>query len=393
MKKVLWISLRAPYDSVPSAGGKVHNFYIKNFKKSDKFELKLLSFCRENEVSELDLEKYNIECSIEVLSKNEKVRKILGLIGLPISLFEYSRVKRSIKRQVYDLKKNGYLPEIIILHWTELVLLLPFVKNIFKESKIIAIEEDVTFLKLQRKVLANRGIRKGIFKIQEVWLKEKEVSCLKKADLVVLNNKKDKKLVVSQGISEEKTFVTVPYYNDLSELPHGSNQRDVIFWGAMNRPENIEAVKWFIENVYRAIRDKIRFVVVGANPPDELRKYEEIGVEITGFVEDVSLYFKSCMCMVVPLQMGAGIKIKVLEGMSAGIPVLTNDIGIEGIYAQDKKEFLYCQQPEDYICSINKLLENNTEAKKIGENAREFIKNNFNMDISIQKFIDRVCDL
>ncbi len=57
MKKgtLLWVSLRAPYDTVTHAGGKVHNYYIKQFQKSNYFDIRLLTFCRENEIEKIDL--------------------------------------------------------------------------------------------------------------------------------------------------------------------------------------------------------------------------------------------------------------------------------------------------------------------------------------------------
>ena len=72
MKNLLWLSLRVPYDNVPHAGGKTHNYYIKSFNKTKKFNIKLLSFCYPNELKNIDLEQYSIENDISVIKRNEK---------------------------------------------------------------------------------------------------------------------------------------------------------------------------------------------------------------------------------------------------------------------------------------------------------------------------------
>lgn len=392
MKKILWISLRAPYDSVLHAGGKVHNFYIKEFNKSNKFDIRLISFCYESEVSKLDLDRYNITNDVYVIKKNVRLRNFFNRIGMPISLAEYLYIKKQIKQKLKELQKNSYMPDIVILHWTEIVMLFPRIKKIFPNSKIVAIEEDVTFLKLERKCRRSTGVKHILTEVQRILITRKELYALENADLAVLNNRKDHDLVISRGVPKDKLFIAVPYFENMANIiQRKPKEGNIIFWGAMNRPENIEAVKWFTNHVFARLKDKyrVKFIVIGANPTQDVLKLEEMGVEVTGFVNSPWEYFESCMCMVVPLLMGAGIKIKVLEGMSAGIPILTNDIGIEGIPAEDGRHFIYCKSAQDYQEAIEHLIEDEQYGERIGKNAVKFVEDNFNMD-KIQTFIERV---
>lgn len=392
MKKILWISLRAPYDGVLHAGGKVHNFYLKKFHSSNKFDISLISFCYENEVSKLDLDQYNIANQIYILKKNVRLRNLLGKIGVPVSLVEYFCIRKQIKHRLKELRSIYYDPDIIILHWTEIVILLPKIRKVFPNCKIAAIEEDVTFLKLDRKYYRSKGIKRVLMWIQRKVITRKELNALEKADLTILNNHKDYNLVTSRGISAKRLFVAVPYFEDMSNIAMRNPKKgNIIFWGAMNRPENIEAVNWFVDNVLIKLKN-VKFTVIGANPTKDILELEELGVEVTGFVSSPLEYFETCMCMVVPLQMGAGIKVKVLEGMSAGVPVLTNDIGIEGIAAETGKHFIYCKSAEDYQEAIGRLMNDEQYGKAIGKNALKFIKENFGVD-NMQKFMERVEEL
>ena len=80
------------------------------------------------------------------------------------------------------------------------------------------------------------------------------------------------------------------------------------------------------------------------------------------------------------MRLGAGIKVKVLEAMSAGVPVLTNDIGIEGIGCRNGREYWHCQRAEEYADRILWMEEHTCEAAKIAENGRKYIEENFDLE-------------
>lgn len=390
MRDILWISLRAPYEKVSHAGGKTHFFYLRSFLETKEFNINLVSFCYERENANYEAEK--LRSKIYVINRNEKVRDVLGKLGLPISLMEYPFVKKSIYNELLSLKKEKYVPDIIILHWTEIIMLIRKVKQIFPTSKIVVIEEDVTFLKMMRKLARARGIGKIVTWIQKELIQKRELRGLKNADMVVLNNKKDYKLVRQHGMEEKKCLLTVPYFDNWSNISRKPEKNNILFWGAMNRPENIEAVNWFIEEVFPYIPN-IVFYVVGANPPETIKKLECKNIIVTGFVDNPMEYFEKCLCMVVPLKMGAGIKIKVLEGMSAGIPVLTNEIGIEGIDAENEISYLHCETAEDYIKAINDLVLNEEYGNKIGINSKKRIDKMYNLNKDIFQFIQLIKEL
>lgn len=397
MKKLFWISLRAPYDAVPHAGGKTHNYYLKKLNETGLFSIRLASFCYPEEIKKIDLDQYKIENKIFVLDKGSislMLRKILSIVGAPVSLVQYAGVRYSIKKICKRYSKLQYKPDIIILQWTEIVMLYKQIRRYFPESKFVCIEEDVTFLKMMRKYQRARGIKRIFIKIQYDILKHKEIEGLSSADLVVLNNDKDCKLVLSEGISEAKTFVSIPYFSDLSENVYKAESQNILFYGAMNRQENEEAVFWIIDNILPELIKKmpgIKLIILGANPSQRILEKSNEYIEITGFVDDITPYFCNALCMVAPLQMGAGIKIKILESLSAGLPTLTNQIGIEGIPAIDMQDYLYCEYAEDYVSAILKLARDKEWATKISNNAKTFIKTSYDREQNISKF-SRIVD-
>lgn len=192
---------------------------------------------------------------------------------------------------------------------------------------------------------------------------------------------KYKAVLMREGILESKIIGLVPYFKNMTLVPRNSNYKDILFFGAMARPENSLSAIWFIENVLPRLTDlDIRFVILGSNPPGELKKYQSDRVYITGFVDSITPYFSQSMCLVAPLVLGAGIKIKVLEALSSGIPVLTNEIGIEGIPAKNEQEYFQCTKPEEYEAMIRCIYNKKFDEKYIENKAKEFIRENFSVD-------------
>lgn len=397
MTKLLWISPCVPYKQVPHAGGKNHYYWLKKIEEDDSFDIKLISFCE-------DLKEYKQFCAMEYsfeyhcyISRNSTLgrfwQKIQSIALAPYSFFRFAcgigmyRII-FIKKWALKLKKQGYAPDTILLHWTQIGFLYSWMKKQFPNTRLVAMEEDVSFLRTQREYLASTGItRIWKYLIHRVVF-ARELDMCRTVDSVIVTNEKDKELLKKQGIIESKILSAIPYHEDLSNLNPQRNSLKILFYGAMHRKDNIEAVVWFAKSVLPKLQEKdsFEFVVLGGNPAKEVRELENNAVKITGFVEDIRPYFEDALCLVVPLFRGAGIKIKVLEGMSAGIPVLTNEIGIEGIMAIDGEDYFKCDTVEDYVTAIMRLVKESELADKVGKNGRTLIKTRFNVEDSVEHF-------
>lgn len=401
MKKLLYISYFAPYDRVDHAGGKVHNFYIKKIQKEEAYDVTLLTMCYIQEVEKLDLEQYGIRHELVVLD-HSKFQRYLRMFVSGFSYFNpwdaYSGILLNYER--YRLKKmiSGYAgknekPDLIILQWTQIILLMPFIRKLYPDVPIVAIEEDVLFLNYQRRIsLAKTTYAKKIAEFQYRNVKKKELEALKTAQLTVTNNSKDGRLLIENDIDREKVFVSSIYFENYNFVQRQCENRDILFYGAMYRDENHMSAIWFIEKVLPLLPEWFQFVVVGTRPRKELLAMQSDRVKVLGFVEDISPYFQTCICLAAPLRLGAGIKVKILEAMSAGVPVLTNDIGIEGIEAAPGKEYLHCNTEREYADAICRLYHNQEEAAGIGMQGREYVKDRFDLEQKYQELLEIIAN-
>jgi len=399
-KKILWISACVPYDSVGHAGGKIHNYYLKYLKANSDFDIKLLTFYWANEKAKIDLADYNID--------HELIERRIW--HLPDLLFNvesvlnpwnrYAGVDQNytiieLKRKLRKYAASGYQPDIVILQWTEMVVLIDVVKRYFPLSAYVGIEEDVKFLNFERQIRnkKNNLIKSIYLNARYKRLKKIELEACSKCDKVILNNPKDLKLLKDNGVDSERLTEWQPYFDSFIDIPYKGSKKQIIFYGAMGRIENVEAAAWLVTDVLPLVKDtEVEVLIIGSHPMEHVKALESDRVHVLGFVESIGDYFKDALCLAAPLRQGAGVKIKILEAMSAGIPVLTTDVGIEGIPAQDGKEFMYCMTAEEFAQKIDELACDEQLREYISTNEKKFINGRFDLEKSADRFISLLRD-
>jgi glycosyltransferase involved in cell wall biosynthesis len=399
MKKLLFVSPETPFDNISHAGGKTINFYLKGLM--NQFDVTIVSLTHARDLNKIDLQKYKINHKIVVIKDtffHKLGRRILDWSYFYSCFDPYAQVlplshESMLIRALSELREEGYRPDILIMEYTGVVMLADKIKKLFPDCKLVASEHDVTFLGLKRVVDFTQGvIKKKCEKIRYEICKRKELKSISICDLVIPHNAKDAQLLLDNSVQNDKIFVIVPYYMQLKGTLYNKKSRNIFFFGAMGRSENFLSAIWFIDNVLPLL-DNIKFVVIGGNPPKELERKAADNVIITGFVDDVQGYFSQSLCMVAPLVLGAGIKVKILEAMSAGIVTLTNDIGIEGIPAKPGVDYLHCETAQDYVNTISKLINDEIDGQIISENAQKFVKNHFCKEESINNYAEKLVSL
>lgn len=391
------MSLCAPYDSVAHGGGQNHNYYIKYFKKNLEADITLLTLYAPSEKEKLDFDKYGIKHISKEYDKSKAVVAFQNALG---KLFVHkhgglldNKAYHLFLDEINEYVSLSEVPDVVITQWTETSLLIDKLKMHFPNAIYIAIEEDVAFLGYERKYLCSKGIMRLYKWLKYKFLKIREIDALKQYNIVVPLNKKDENVLIENGISPNCIFRSCSYHGLYSNCNYSPNKYDLLFYGAMNRKENYESVIWFIENVMTHLDSKYRLFVVGGNPGENIKKYSSDQIIVTGFVDNVSIFFENCLCLVAPLLLGAGIKIKVLEALSAGLPVITNEIGAEGIGLTDRVNFLFCENPAQYVDAIQLLSKDEIFRNQIGENGKLHIEAFFDVDNYLNRLIKKILEL
>jgi sugar transferase (PEP-CTERM/EpsH1 system associated) len=145
------------------------------------------------------------------------------------------------------------------------------------------------------------------------------------------------------------------------ECPYPSQDKVLVFVGAMDYWANVDAVTWFAECVFPNIRAKVprtQFYVVGARPSKEVSRLNKLpGVRVTGSVSDVRPYLAHACCAVAPLRIARGIQNKVLEAMAMARPVVATTQAMDGLRGWDALRPLVCDEPAQMAKAAIRLLD------------------------------------
>ena len=172
----------------------------------------------------------------------------------------------------------------------------------------------------------------------------------------------------------EAHYLSPFYFENNYKGVYKANQRDGLFFiGGYKHAPNVDAVKWFINEVFPLIRDKLEvdFYMAGADEPDELKILNREGVIHLGRVSDEELenIYNRIKMVVIPLRYGAGVKGKVIEAMHHGIPIVSTSIGIEGI-PEAENYFEMGESAEEFANGVIRLY---MDENRLNKMSKEFV--------------------
>jgi len=169
-----------------------------------------------------------------------------------------------------------------------------------------------------------------------------------------------------------------------------ATNKNLVFIGTFEYEPNIDAFFYFCDEIFPKIREQhpgICFIAVGRNPPPRMcqRASLEPGIIITGKVDDVRPYYSQATCIVIPLRLGSGTKLKTLEAMAMGVPVVTTTVGCEGIAVQDGKHLFIADTIETFVGRVSLLLNSPAISTQMIKNARKLVEENYDWNGIVRK--------
>ncbi len=165
--------------------------------------------------------------------------------------------------------------------------------------------------------------------------------------------------------------------------------------GSMDWLPNLEAINSFIENTLPTVLNEFpnfEFHIAGRRMPPSLHDKKIPGVVSWGEVDSAEAFARKFQIMIVPLQSGSGIRIKILEAFAMGMAVISTEQGIRGIDVDDRKEFYLAETSEEWVAAIQALQDPN-ERKRIGNNAQQFMQASYSNSKIIQPLVQFIKSL
>jgi glycosyltransferase involved in cell wall biosynthesis len=190
-------------------------------------------------------------------------------------------------------------------------------------------------------------------------------------------------------------IIVIPNGVDLSYfrvLPAPQERSHLVFTGSMDWRPNQDALRYFIRDVLPLIRHAqpdVECTFVGRRPPKDIQRLGEIArVTVTGTVDDVRPYVERAAVCVVPLRIGGGSRLKILEAFAMGRPVVSTRIGAEGLDVVQGKHLLLADDPRQFAESVIDLLKNEQQSRLLGHESRKLVERQYGWDSLATRFGD-----
>lgn len=308
------------------------------------------------------------------------------LRGMPF--IQGMHFQRTLAQHLHTLTaQNAY--DVIQLEFSFMTPYLPFVSPRSLAKKVLSMH-NVESLRFQRELQFASGLRRLALLNDRLLFRNWEGRCLSAFDGIVAVSASERAWI--QQRAPAAVVELVPNGVDVEHfLPAGLSgaSRSIVFTGLMNYPPNIDAVVWFCDEVLPLVHrqhPEVCFKIVG-NKPDRtvLALARRKGVEVTGQVPDVRPYLSNCQALVVPLRSGAGTRLKILEAMAMRRPVVSTDVGAEGLEVTPGVNILTGNTAEELAGHIGALLADPQRAARLGDAGRRLAETKYDWKISLSK--------
>jgi len=364
MKKVLFFMPDNPLKK--NAGNRTRALSMLSYFKSRNFEIDFVSEYFTGKWNETDIkafEQAGLANNTYVIKKKPSKKNILYyLIFYKLPNFFYQnkawffplqfpelvtlRFKRAFKK---ILKNKDY--DYIFINYASWATLVENNQLTKKSIKVIDTHDFIT-AQLQKKVNIGQSFKE---EIRRISLFDIALAISVEEQYIFSQFCKSKVVLAPMMLDKPQNL------HDIEEKPF-----DLIYVASDN-VHNQKAAKWFFNEVYRLLPANIQICVIGQI--NEHLSIKAPNIIAVNFAEDLSIYYQKAKVALCPMLTGTGTKIKVVEALSYGLPIVCNTRGIDGLINKTDNGCLVSDDPVEFANNIIKLLTDESEYKKQAENA------------------------
>lgn len=311
------------------------------------------------------------------------ISKIAALKNFLFSRKPYNAVRFISEPFKKELKKILLKKKFDIVQ-LEGLYVCPYIPVIRKYSgaKIVYRSHNIEHEIWERTAAMSKGWERMYFRNLARRIKKFEKKWLDQYDLLVPITERDGKILDDLGNTKPK-FISQTGIDSSVLIPNSKKLKHPTLFhiGSLEWTPNQEGLLWFLEHCWTAVHQKfpeLKFYIAGRNAPRWFQKKLDLpNIIFEGEVPDAYDFINSKSIMVVPLFSGSGMRIKIIEGMALGKPIVTTSVGTEGISTTDGENIVIAETAEKFVGSISRLIEDRDFFEKIGRNAIEYIHEKF----------------
>jgi len=401
MKKILLLLTRCPY---PITGGR-ESILAQTIDFLDgHYDLYILYFSK-NESDKREFKKRNLNSyELKFPSKIELIYNIFFRrhLSLQENLFYSKSNLELIDKTIEEIQPN--------LVYVDMIRMSQYIEN-YDVYKVIDID-DLLSIRYQRfikqkensifgtfssvipsfiKKLVEKILKNTILEYESKKIENREVEVVKKYDRCFLVSEKEKNHLIKKTNSHNiytNTQAIKPRENLYKKNLKCNN---LLFIGNMLTAQNKSSLKMIVDEILPKFRFNYKLFIVGSyDSAIEELTYANSNIELLGFVDNLEETLGNIKLALMPISFGTGIKTKVLDCMSYGIPVVTNAVGSEGLNTKDYRDIYILKNNEITNESMLRILNDNKLLQSIGENGYQYIKDYHNFVTLRESFLNHI---
>jgi len=385
--KILQLTHKPPVPCID--GGCLAMYQITQSLLKAGCEVKVVSVATDKHpvVHSDELIKYKEKTAFESVFVDTKVSfcKIVSALVKRDSL----QARRFYSSEMVEKLKTMLHKESFDVVIVESVFMGYYLETIRKHSpaKILLRVHNIEFLIWERLAKQTKNpLKKGAFRYLATSLKRFENSLFSNIDGYLPISEVDNLFFKVRYPSLSSTVI--PFSIDLSDYNYSEpifKENNLTFFhlGSMNWQPNIEGMNWFLDNVWKQAAEKyphLTFVMAGKGNKALFTHRNNKNVQIFDFVEDAQQFMNEHNIMVVPLLSGSGMRIKIIEGLALGKPIITTTIGAEGIEVTHRENILIADTPEEMMQAIDFCVNHPEKCAEMGKNARKLVEEKYTQE-------------
>lgn len=377
-RNALVLANRLPYPL--DDGWKLRTYHIVR-ALARRADTTLLTFHRDDERRQVEEFRRSLDAPVEVISvppprSYSFTRVLLGLVS-STPIYVWNNRSRHFKRELDHLLRRRRYTVVV----AELTAMYPYLSAIAADTLRVVDTHNVDSLLLRRYSRQMQStVRRYYARHTARKLERFESQVYRDACVTWVCSEEERRHI--EGTVESSNTWVVPNGVDIERLRPPVENRitrgRLVFCGRMDYYPNTDAVAHFAEAVLPQLRQidcSTEFWAVGQAVPPRLRELADRtpGLRLTGRVDDVRPFLAEAEVIVVPLRVGGGTRLKILEAMAMARPIVSSTVGAEGLEIEPGRDLLLADGPAAFVTAVRSLQENRAYAEQLGKRARETV--------------------
>lgn len=311
-------------------------------------------------------QKYEVTLTFpDATTKPANFRKLLRLENIQVQPIQRSDSIKAQQRAFAELTAQVN-PDLIWYSGKESVRLFPIPHG----APTILDFSDVPWHRILQTARVTRGGKQMQAYVRAMGSYLEDVWFLRQTTLAVIANAEEK-----SRIAPLKPVYVIPNGFDFSGVPAFPlrTSKRLLFLGSLFYEPNVDGIRWFCQEIFPLLRQQLPDValdIVGSG--GEKLKLEGAGITVHGFVKDIEPFIANAAGLVVPLRIGSGTRIKILEAWAKGLPVISTRRGAEGLETRDGETLRLADSTHDFVRACAELVHSPADAQRMAQNGFEY---------------------